>query len=57
MFKKKLLVLITELVVILKYLEQLYDQLCDRQPLLHLQKWTIDILFRNKKNLQTLDKF
>ena len=57
MFKKKLLVLITELVVILKYLDQLYDQLCDRQPLLHLQKWTTDILFKNKKNLQTLYKF
>ena len=33
MFKKKLLLLITELVVILKYLDQLYDQLCDLQPL------------------------
>ena len=32
MFKKKLLLLITELVVILKYLDQLYDQLCDPQP-------------------------
>ena len=31
-FKKKLLLLITELVVILKYLDQLYDQLCDPQP-------------------------
>ena len=30
--KKKLLLLITELVVILKYLDQLYDQLCDPQP-------------------------
>ena len=50
-FKKKLLLLVTELVVILKYLDQLYDQ-----PL-HLQKWTIDLLFKNKKNLQTLDKF
>ena len=29
MFKKKLLLLITELIVILKYLDQLYDQLCD----------------------------
>ena len=32
MFKKKLLLLITELVVILKYLDQLYDQLCDHKP-------------------------
>ena len=32
MFKKKLLLLITELVVILKYLDRLYDQLCDPQP-------------------------
>ena len=32
MFKKKLLLLITELVVILKYFDQLYDQLCDPQP-------------------------
>ena len=31
-FKKKLLLLITELVVNLKYLDQLYDQLCDPQP-------------------------
>ena len=31
-FKKKLLLLITELVVILKYLDRLYDQLCDPQP-------------------------
>ena len=37
MFKKKLLLLITELAVILKYLDQLYDQLCDPHPL-HLQK-------------------
>ena len=29
MFKEKVLLLITELVVILKYLDQLYDQLCD----------------------------
>ena len=28
-FKKKLLLLITELVVILKYLDQLCEQLCD----------------------------
>ena len=32
MFKKKLLLLIAELVVILKYYDQLYDQLCDPQP-------------------------
>ena len=32
MFKKKLLLVITELVVFLKYLDQLYDQLCDPQP-------------------------
>ena len=32
MFKKKLLLLITELVAILKYLDQLHDQLCDPQP-------------------------
>ena len=31
MFKKKLLLLITELVAILKYLDQLYDQLSDPQ--------------------------
>ena len=31
MFKKKLLFLITELVVILKYLDQLYNQLCEPQ--------------------------
>ena len=48
MFKKKLLLLITELVVILKYLDWLYDQLCDPNPL-HLQKWTKDLLFKNKK--------
>ena len=42
MFKKKLLLLITELAVIVKYLDQLYDQLCAPHPL-HLQKWTIDI--------------
>ena len=53
-FKKKLLLLITELVVILKYLDQLYDQLCDSQP---SPSATIDLLFKNKKNLQTLDKF
>ena len=32
MFKKKLLLLITELVVILKNLDKLHDQLCDPQP-------------------------
>ena len=31
MFKKKLLLLITEIIVILKYLDQLSDQLCDSQ--------------------------
>ena len=31
MFKKKLLLLITELVEILKQLDQLYDQFCDPQ--------------------------
>ena len=50
MFKKKLLLLLTELVVILKYLDPLYDQLCDPQPL-HLQKLTVDLLFKNKKNM------
>ena len=32
MLKKKLLLLITELVAILKYLDRLYKQLCDPQP-------------------------
>ena len=32
MFKKQILLLITELVVILKCLDPLYDQLCDFQP-------------------------
>ena len=31
MFKKKLLLLIAELVVILEYLGQLFDQFCDPQ--------------------------
>ena len=51
MFKKKLLLLI-----ILKYLDQLYDQLCEPQSPPSGKK-TIDFLFKNKKNLQTFDKF
>ena len=54
MLKKKLLLLITELVVNLKYLDQLYDQLCDTQP---RPSAKIDLLFKSKRNLQTLDKF
>ena len=53
--KKKLLLLLTELVVILKCLD-IYDQLCDPNPR-HLQKRTTDVLFKNKNNLQTLDNF
>ena len=63
MFKKKLLPLITELIVILKYLGVIHlwrpqnMTICVTPNPLHLQKWTIDLLFKNKKNLQTLDKF
>ena len=56
MLKKELLLLITELVVILKYLDRLYDQLFDPQPP-PSENRTIDLLFKNKKSPQTLDKF
>ena len=61
MFKKKLLLLITELVAILKYLDQLYNQFSDPQPphSIYKNEQYIFCLKTKKicKNMQTLDKF
>ena len=53
-FKKKLLFLTTELAVILKYLDQLYDRLCDCQP---SPSAKMSSRYFVKKKLEALDKF